>query len=107
LRKAAQKSIDAILSEFETHFPGEDIEIASKSDEVNASSVRNKPKTSTDIIDYTALENDRIVIGQRSKYYLEYGTTIQYFKNNYARNQKSKSLDQQVVLTVQTSSSSK
>ncbi len=95
LRKSAQKAVDAILSEFETHFPGEDIEIASKSDEVNASSARIKPKTSTDIIDYTALEKDRIVIGQRSKYYLEYGTTIQYFKNNYARNQKSKSLEEQ------------
>jgi flagellar hook-associated protein FlgK len=107
LRKAAQKSIDAILSEFETHFPGEDIEMAAKSDEVTASSVRIKPKTSTDIIDYTVLEKDRTVIGQRSKYYLEYGTTIQYFKNNYARNQKVKSLDQQVVISVQTSSSSK
>ena len=107
LRKSAQKSIDAILSEFETHFPGEDIEMAAKSDEVTASSVRIKPKTSTDIIDYTVLEKDRTVIGQRSKYYLEYGTTIQYFKNNYARNQKSKSLDQQVVISVQTSSSSK
>ena len=106
LRRIAQKSIDAILSEFETHFPGEDIEIASKSDEVNASSARIKPKTSTDIIDYTALEKDRTVIGQRSKYYLEYGTTIQYFKNNYARNQKVKSLDQQVVISVHTSSSS-
>jgi hypothetical protein len=107
LRRTAQKSIDAILSEFETHFPGEDIEIVAKSDEVTASSVRNKPKTSTDIIDYTALEKDRTVIGQRSKYYLEYGTTIQYFKNNYARNQKVKSLDQQVVISVHTSSSSK
>jgi hypothetical protein len=107
LRKSAQKSIDAILSEFETHFPGEDIELAAKSDEVTASSVRIKPKTSTDIIDYTVLEKDRTVIGQRSKYYLEYGTTIQYFKNNYARNQKVKSLDQQVVITVHTSSSSK
>jgi hypothetical protein len=97
--------MDAILSEFETHFPGEDIEIAAKSDEVNASSVRIKPKTSTDIIDYTALEKDRTVIGQRSKYYLEYGTTIQYFKNNYARNQKVKSLEHQessVVISVKT-----
>jgi flagellar hook-associated protein FlgK len=107
LRKAAQKSIDAILSEFETHFPGEDIEMAAKSDEVTASSARIKPKTSTDIIDYTVLEKDRTVIGQRSKYYLEYGTTIQYFKNNYARNQKVKSLEQQVVITVHTSSSPK
>jgi hypothetical protein len=107
LRRTAQKSIDAILSEFETHFPGEDIEMAAKPDEVSASSARIKPKTSTDIIDYAALEKDRVVIGQRSKYYLEYGTTIQYFKNNYARNQKVKSLEgQQVVLTVHTSSSS-
>ena len=107
LRKLAQKSIDAILSEFETHFPGEDIEMAAKSDEVTASSARIKPKTSTDVIDYTVLEKDRTVIGQRSKYYLEYGTTIQYFKNNYARNQKVKSLEQQVVITVHTSSSPK
>ena len=88
LRKSAQKEMDAILSEFETHFPGEDIEMAAKSEEVNASSARIKSKTSTDIIDYDKLEQGRTVIGQRSKYYLEYGTKIQYFKNNYARNQK-------------------
>jgi len=109
LRKSAQRSIDTILSDFDTHFPGEDIEIAAKSEEVNASSVRVKSKTSTDIIDYIALEKDRTVIGQRSKYYLEYGTTIQYFKNNYARNQKVKSLEEQppepekVVISVNTS----
>jgi hypothetical protein len=81
--------------------------MAAKSDEVQASSARVKPKTSTDIIDYDTLEKDRTVIGQRSKYYLEYGTTIQYFKNNYARNQKVKTNDQQVVISVHTSSSSK
>ena len=107
LRRTTQKSIDTILSEFEAHFPGEDIEISAKSDEVQASSARVKPKTSTDIIDYDTLEKDRTVIGQRSKYYLEYGTTIQYFKNNYARNQKVKTNDQQVVISVHTSSSSK
>ena len=92
MRKSTQKAIDAIIAEFETHFTGEDIEMAAKSDEIQTSSARVKPKTSTDIIDYDALEKDRAVIGQRSKYYLEYGTRIQYFKNNYARNQKSKSL---------------
>ena len=107
MRKSAQKAMDAIIAEFEAHFAGEDIEMAAKSDEVNASSARVKPKTSTDIIDYDTLENDRVVIGQRSKYYLEYGTTIQYFKNNYARNQKVKTNDQQVVISVHTSSSSK
>jgi len=95
MRKSTQKAIDAIIAEFDTHFAGEDIEMASKSDEVSTSSARIKPKTSTDIIDYPTLEKDRTVIGQRSKYYLEYGTTIQYFKNNYARNQKVKTLDGQ------------
>jgi hypothetical protein len=107
MRKSAQKAMDAIIAEFDTHFAGEDIEMAAKSDEVQASSARIKPKTSTDIIDYDELEKDRTVIGQRSKYYLEYGTTIQYFKNNYARNQKVKTNDSQVVISVHTSSSSK
>jgi hypothetical protein len=106
MRKSAQKEMDAILTEFETHFPGEDIEMAAKSDEVQASSVRVKPKTSTEIIDYDTLEKDRTVIGQRSKYYLEYGTRIQYFKNNYARNQKVAALSEgagaAVVLSVKT-----
>lgn len=111
LRKAAQKTIDAIIADFDTHFPGEDIEIAAKSDEVAASSARVKPKTSTEIIDYDTIEKDRNVIGRRSKYYLEYGTTIQYFKDNYGRNQKMKSLEEQqlqeeppVVLSVKTAS---
>jgi hypothetical protein len=95
MRKSAQKEMDAIIAEFDTHFAGEDIEMAAKSSEVQVSSARIKPKTSTDIIDYDALEHNRTVIGQRSKYYLEYGTTIQYFKNNYARNQKLKSLEEQ------------
>jgi hypothetical protein len=99
--------MDAIIAEFDTHFPGEDIEMTAKSDEVQASSARVKPKTSTDIIDYDTLEKDRTIVGQRSKYYLEYGTTIQYFKNNYARNQKvaalSSSAGAAVVLSVKTS----
>jgi len=106
MRKSTQKAMDAIIAEFDTHFAGEDIEMAAKSDEVQVSSARVKPKTSTDIIDYTELEKDRTVIGQRSKYYLEYGTTIQYFKNNYARNQKVAALSSgagaAVVLSVKT-----
>jgi hypothetical protein len=107
MRKSSQKAMDAIVTEFETHFPGEDIEMCAKSDEVQASSVRVKPKTSTDMIDYDKLEQGRTVIGQRSKYYLEYGTTIQYFKNNYARNQKVSALSSgasgaAVVLSVKT-----
>ena len=105
LRKTAQKAIDAIIADFDTYFPGEDIEIAAKSDEVAASSARVKPKTSTEIIDYDVIEKDRTVVGRRSKYYLEYGTTIQYFKDNYGRSQKMKSLEESpVVLSVKTAS---
>ena len=106
MRKSAQKTMDAIIAECDTHFAGEDIEMAAKSDEVQVSSARVKPKTSTDIIDYSVLEKGRTVIGQRSKYYLEYGTTIQYFKNNYARNQKVTALSSgagaAVVISVKT-----
>lgn len=108
MRKSSQKAMDAIVTEFETHFPGEDIEMCAKSDEVQASSVRVKPKTSTDMIDYDKLEQGRTVIGHRSKYYLEYGTRIQYFKNNYARNQKVSALSSgasgagEVVISVKT-----
>jgi len=105
MRKSTQKAVDAIIAEFDTHFAGEDIEMAAKSDEINTSSARIKQKTSTDIIDYDALEKDRAVIGQRSKYYLEYGTKIQYFKNNYSRNMKVKSLEHQelnLVISVKT-----
>ena len=110
MRKSTQKAMDAIIAEFDTHFPGEDIEMTAKSDEVQASSARVKPKTSTDIIDYDTLEQDRTVIGQRSKYYLEYGTTIQYFKNNYARNQKVKALEEHphpIVISVETKTNSR
>jgi hypothetical protein len=57
------------------------------------------------VIDFDEMEEGKTVIGVRSKYYLEYGTTIQYFKNNYARNQKQKSLEHKennVIIMVET-----
>jgi hypothetical protein len=104
MRKVAQKSVDSIVADFATYF-GEDIEMESKTNEVQTSSVRIKPKTSTDIIDFDVIEHAKTVIGQRSKYYLEYGNTIQYFKNNYARNLKIKSLGNQetnLIISVKT-----
>jgi hypothetical protein len=104
MRKISQKNIDAIVSDYKLYF-NEDIEMGSKSEEVQASSVRVKEKTSSDIIDFDVIEQGRNVIGHRSKYYLEYGTTIQYFKNNYARNHKMKSLEineSKVILSVKT-----
>jgi len=89
-RKTAQRSIDDIVSDYLSYF-NEDIEMASKSEEVGQSSVRVKDKTSSEMVSIDALEQGRRVIGTRSKYYLTYDAPdpcIQYFKSNYARKQK-------------------
>jgi hypothetical protein len=94
--------MENIVADYNTYF-NEDIEIDVKTQEVQTSSARIKSKTSTEIIDFGDMEKGRNVIGVRSKYYLEYGSTIQYFKNNYARNQKMKSIEhkeQNVILTI-------
>ena len=102
MKKVAQKNMENIVADYNTYF-NEDIEIDVKTQEVQTSSARIKSKTSTEIIDFGDMEKGRNVIGVRSKYYLEYGSTIQYFKNNYARNQKMKSIEhkeQNVILTI-------
>ena len=89
-KKAAQRALDDIVADYLSYF-NEDIEMASKSEEVGASSVRVKEKTSAEVISIEALEQGRRVIGTRSKYYLTYDAPdpcIQYFKSNYARKQK-------------------
>jgi len=89
-KKATQRSIDEIVSDYLSYF-NEDIEMASKAEEVGQSSVRVKEKTSTEAVNIDALEQGRRVIGTRSKYYLTYDAPdpcIQYFKSNYARKQK-------------------
>ena len=104
MKKNALKNLENIVADFATYFK-EDIEMQMKNAEIQSSSVRVKPKTSTDVIDIDEMENGKTVIGNRSKYYLEYGNTIQYFKNNYARNQKQKSLEQagnNIIITVET-----
>ena len=89
-KKAAQRSVDDIVADYLSYF-NEDIEMASKAEEVGQSSVRVKEKTSAEVVSIEALEQGRRVIGTRSKYYLTYDAPdpcIQYFKSNYARKQK-------------------
>jgi hypothetical protein len=95
-RKAAHRALDDIVSDYLSYF-NEDIEMASKAEEVGASSVRVKEKTSTEVVSIDGLEQGRRVIGTRSKYYLTYDAPdpcIQYFKSNYARKQKMLQLEQ-------------
>ena len=101
-KKAAQRALDDIVSDYLSYFD-EDIEMASKSEEVGASSVRVKEKTSTEVVSIDALEQGRRVIGTRSKYYLTYDAPdpcIQYFKSNYARKQKMLQLSENLILEV-------
>ena len=95
-KKVTQRALDDIVSDYLSYF-NEDIEMASKSEEVGQSSVRVKEKTSAEVVSIESLEQDRRVIGTRSKYYLTYDAPdpcIQYFKSNYARKQKIMQLDQ-------------
>jgi hypothetical protein len=95
-KKAAQRALDDIVSDYLSYF-NEDIEMASKSEEVGQSSARVKDKTSAEVVSIESLEQDRRVIGTRSKYYLTYDAPdpcIQYFKSNYARKQKILQLEQ-------------
>ena len=104
MRKVTQKNMENIVADYNIYFK-EDIEMDAKTQEVQTSSARIKSKTSTEIIDFDDMEKGRNVIGARSKYYLEYGNTIQYFKNNYARNQKMKSIEhkeQNVIISIKT-----
>ena len=104
-KKVAQRAVDDIVSDYLSYF-NEDIEMASKSDEVGASSVRVKEKTSAEVVSIEVLEQGRRVIGTRSRYYLMYDAPdpcIQYFKSNYARKQKMLQLEQcseNLILTV-------
>ena len=88
-KKVAQRTIDEVVADYLSYF-NEDIEMASKAEEVGQSSVRVKEKTSAEVVSIEALEQGRRVIGTRSKYYLTYDAPdpcIQYFKSNYARTQ--------------------
>lgn len=101
-KKATQRALDDIVSDYLSYF-NEDIEMASKSEEVGASSVRVKEKMSAEVVSIESLEQDRRVIGTRSKYYLTYDAPdpcIQYFKSNYARKQKMLQLSENLVLEV-------
>jgi hypothetical protein len=99
-RKTSQRAVDDIVADYHSYF-NEDIEMASKAEEVGQSSVRVKEKASTEVVNIDALEEGRRVIGTRSKYYLAYDAPdpcIQYFKSNYARKQKILQLSENSVL---------
>ena len=94
-KKTILKNIDELIQDYQNFFK-EDISMEIKKNEISNSSVRIREKTSKKIEDFDELEKDRKVVGQRSKYFLQYDENnekkIQYFKNNYARGQKVKSL---------------
>jgi hypothetical protein len=96
-KKILEKILNDLAEDYQKYFD-EDITMDIKKKEISSSSVRIRDKTSTAIVDYEELEKERKVIGQRTKYYLQYVDKkgikkVQYFSNNYARGQKVKSLE--------------
>jgi hypothetical protein len=96
-KKIIEKILNDLAEDYQKYFD-EDITMDIKKKEISSSSVRIRDKTSTAIVDYEELEKERKVIGQRTKYYLQYVDKkgikkVQYFSNNYARGQKVKSLE--------------
>jgi hypothetical protein len=98
-KKIIEKILNDLAEDYQKYFD-EDITMDIKKKEISSSSVRIRDKTSTAIVDYEELEKERKVIGQRTKYYLQYVDKkgikkVQYFSNNYARGQKVKSLEKE------------
>jgi len=98
-KKIIEKILNDLAEDYQKYFD-EDITMDIKKKEISSSSVRIRDKTSTEIVDYEELEKERKVIGQRTKYYLQYVDKkgvkkVQYFSNNYARGQKVKSLEKE------------
>lgn len=98
-KKIIEKILNDLAEDYQKYFD-EDITMDIKKKEISSSSVRIRDKTSTAIVDYEELEKERKVIGQRTKYYLQYVDKkgikkVQYFSNNYGRGQKVKSLEKE------------
>ncbi len=95
-KKSVEKNIENIVEDFQKYF-NEDITMEIKKNEISNSSVRSRKKTSTDVVDFDELEKERVVVGKRSKYYLQFEESeekrIQYFSNNWGRNEKVKKLE--------------
>ena len=95
-KKITEKNIESIVEDFQKYF-NEDITMEIKKGEISSSSVRSRKKTSKDVVDFEELESDRVVVGKRSKYYLQFEEKgekkIQYFSNNWGRNEKVKKLE--------------
>lgn len=98
-KKEITFKINSIVHNFHEIF-NEDIDFILNNKGIKESSTINKEKTSSNIIDYEKIEENRKIINKvnndkkyRTKYYLcfkdeDNKECIQYFKNNYARNQK-------------------
>ena len=104
-KKEITSKMSSIVFDFREIFD-EDIDFTLNSKGIKDSSSMNKEKTSNEIIDFDELERDKKIVNKissdkkyRTKYYLIFKDDndiecIQYFKNNYARNQKFKKVNE-------------
>ena len=104
-KKEITFKINSIVHDFHEIF-NEDIDFVLNDKGIKENSSINKEKTSSDVIDYEKLEENKKIINKitqdkkyRTRYYLCFKNNnnencIQYFKNNYARNQKMNKLNE-------------
>ena len=104
-KKEITFKINSIVHDFHEIF-NEDIDFVLNDKGIKENSSINKEKTSSDIIDYEKLEENKKIMNKttedkkyRTRYYLCFKNNnnencIQYFKNNYARNQKMNKLNE-------------
>tara|TARA_X000000950_G_C13881384_1_gene647007 strand:- start:32 stop:1315 length:1284 start_codon:yes stop_codon:yes gene_type:complete len=104
-KKEITFKINSIVHDFHEIF-NEDIDFVLNDKGIKENSSINKEKTSSDVIDYEKLEENKKIMNKttedkkyRTRYYLCFKNNnnencIQYFKNNYARNQKMNKLNE-------------
>jgi len=99
-KRKCEKELDDLKSEFFTLFQ-DDLEMNSKGIENLNEKINMKVNTETkDILDYKEIETECKIIGKISKYYIKYMKNnikyIQYFQNNYRKNNKIKAIEKQI-----------
>lgn len=99
-----RKKIDQRLQEisdnyFNTFNDDIELEISKKGKKSNTQNTSN-----TQILDFNKLEEDRKIVGKRSKYYLQYEKDgeriIQYFQSNYPRSKKIQKLNEENTIII-------
>lgn len=99
-RKKIEQRLQEISDNYFNTFNDDiELEISKKGKKPNIQNTSN-----TEILDFNNLEEDRKIVGKRSKYYLQYEKDgeriIQYFQSNYPRSKKIQKLNEENTIII-------